>query len=79
MPGFRIFGYRFNFLNSWLKSGIFARTYIFSARKAFSGILLSGILVIKCLLGEVENISGPVPVRDMRTVSVAPVSVVTSL
>jgi hypothetical protein len=47
--------------------------------KSFSDILSSGTLTIKHFLGEVENISGPAPDRDMRTVTDAPVSVVISL
>ena len=46
-----------------------------------SGFLpnLSGILVIKILLDEIENFSGAVPVNDMRTVPGTTVSEVTSL
>ena len=47
--------------------------------KSYLGILSSGILTIKRFLGEVENISGPAPDRDMRTVTDVPVSVVISL
>ena len=79
MPGSHVLAYRFNLSGAQLGSGILTRAHAFSLCKAFSGSLSSGILVIKYFLGEVENISGPASDRDMRTVTVAPVSAVTSV
>ena len=79
MQGSFTLGYRFNLSGIGLGSGTFARITAISFCKTLSGVLSSGILVIKHFLGEVENISGPAPVSDMRTVTDAPVSGVTSL
>ena len=74
MPGSHHSRYRFN------PSGTRFKLSSISALVSFYYLPdSSGTYDIKLLLGEVENFSGTVPVRDMRTVSDAPVPGVTSL
>ena len=78
MPGFRILDTGLTFLafgtNPASLLGLTLSLFSSHSPASYSPASLD----FKSLLDEVENISVSVPVRDLRTVTVAPASVVTS-